>query len=83
MSLTRKFTEHPESVGETYGEHFGVAMRFSLSLFRAAFVCAVHAVFPWLFEKTGSRCITELHERMVAHRTPARDDPEEIPVRQT
>ncbi|MDJ0939299.1 MAG: DUF6356 family protein [Woeseiaceae bacterium] len=83
MSLAQKFTEHPESVGETYGEHFVVAMRFSLSLFKAAFVCAVHAVFPWLFEKTGSRCITELHERMVSHRASSPDDSAEIPARQT
>lgn len=62
------FTAHPATVGESYGEHFVTAMSFSLSLFRAAFVCAVHAVLPFLFEKTGSECITDLHCRMVTHR---------------
>ena len=66
--IKRKFTEHPASVGETYGEHFVTAMGFSLSLFRAAFVCGVHAVLPFMFEKTGSQCITELHDRMVTNR---------------
>lgn len=62
------FTAHPGTVGESYGEHFVTAMGFSVSLFRAAFVCAIHAVLPFLFEKTGSECITELHCRMVTQR---------------
>lgn len=68
MSLRSKFTEHPASVDETYGQHFVAAMGFSQSLVRAAFYCAVHAVFPWIFVKTGSACIAELNERMVANR---------------
>lgn len=63
-----KFTSHPASVGETYGEHFVTAMGFSLSLLRAALVCAVHAVLPFAFEKTGSDCIRGLNHRMVTHR---------------
>lgn len=68
MSLASKFTEHPATVGETYGQHFVSAMGFSLSMLKAAFCCAVHAVLPFMFEKTGSSCITELHERMVTNR---------------
>lgn len=68
MSFVRKFTEHPASVGESYGEHFGQAMRFSGRMFFGAFCCAVHAVFPFLCVKTGSSCITELHDRMVTNR---------------
>lgn len=68
MALKAKFTEHPASVGETYGEHFTVAMGFSLSLFKAAICCGIHAVLPFLFEKTGSNSIIELHDRMVTHR---------------
>ena len=68
MSLKAKFTEHPASVGETYGEHFGTAMGISLSLLRASICCAVHAVLPFAFEKTGSKCITGLFDRMVTNR---------------
>lgn len=68
MDLTRKFTDHPTEVGETYGEHFVTAMGFGLALFRAGFSCIVHAILPFMFEKTGSTCITELHERMVTGR---------------
>ncbi len=68
QGIKAAFTAHPASVGETYGEHFVTAMGFSLSLLRAAVVCAIHAVLPFLFEKTGSECITELNQRMVTHR---------------
>ena len=68
MPIMRKFTEHPATVGETYGQHFVTAMGFSLELFRAAFCCLVHALLPFLFEKTGSECITCLHDRMVTNR---------------
>lgn len=69
MSLKAKFTEHPASVGETYGQHFVAAMGFSLSMFKAAFCCGVHAILPFMFEKTGSDCITGLYERMVTNRS--------------
>ena len=69
MSLKRKFTEHPASVGETYGQHFVCAMGFSLSMLGAAFCCAIHAILPFAFEKTGSNCITELYDRMVTNRS--------------
>ena len=69
MSLSSKFTEHPATVGETYGEHFVSAMGFSLAMLRAAFACAVHAVFPFLFERTGSQCISGLYDRMVTNRS--------------
>jgi len=37
MSLKSKFTDHPATVGENYGEHFVSAMGFPLSLLQAAF----------------------------------------------
>jgi len=57
------FTRHPNSVGETYFEHFGVAMGFAGTLLAAAAICAVHAVLPFAFEKTASRMIAELYQR--------------------
>ena len=68
MRLQRLFLEHPESVGEGYWEHFRAAMSFGLSLFAAAFVCTVHAVLPFMFEKTGSGIIEKLHDRMCVNR---------------
>ena len=34
----------------------------------ATLCCLVHALLPFLFEKTSSRIISGLHERMVTHR---------------
>lgn len=62
------FTDHPASVDETYAEHMGVALGFSLRLCCAGLACLVHAFLPFLFVKTGSEAIAELHERMVTHR---------------
>ncbi|SFF82698.1 hypothetical protein SAMN05518801_10233 [Novosphingobium sp. CF614] len=64
----RLFTEHPESVDETYFEHMGVALTFGRAMFGAALACIVHAFLPFLFERTGSQCVTRLHDRMVTHR---------------
>ena len=66
--LYRLFTEHPASVDETYGEHMGVATSFGVRMVLAGLACLIHAVLPFLFVKTGSKAITELHERMVAKR---------------
>jgi hypothetical protein len=61
-SLVKLFTQHPETVGETYGEHFGVAMRYSGRMFAASFCAFVHAFLPFCFEKTAST----MARRMVA-----------------
>ena len=69
MSLNRLFTEHPEAVGETYGEHLVMASGFGLRMIGAGLACLVHGLLPFLFIKTGSAAITELHQRMVASRS--------------
>ena len=69
MSLSKPFTEHPASVGETYGEHFFTALSFSFLMLKGAICCGVHALFPFLFTKTGSACIECLHDRMVMNRS--------------
>lgn len=66
--MKRLFTEHPASVGETYFEHLGQALSFAGPLFIASLACLVHAVFPFLCVKTGSRAVTQLHQRMVTQR---------------
>lgn len=66
--LRTLFTEHPASVGETYFEHLGQALRFAGRMFVGSLACLVHAFLPFLCVKTGSKCITELHDCMVANR---------------
>ena len=69
------FSRHPASVGETYSQHFLSAMKFSLTMVAGCLVCAVHALLPFLFEKTGSRIIEHLHHTMVTHRDKTRSTP--------
>ena len=64
LQFIRAFKEHPESVGETYGEHLLAALGFSATMVRAALCCAVHAFLPFLFTKTASRTVEELRLRM-------------------
>jgi len=66
--ITRLFTAHPQSVNETYLEHSSFAFRFAGWLALAAMAAMVHAIFPWLFEKTASGIIAKLHNR-TAHRS--------------
>lgn len=64
------FTQHPASVGETYGEHFRSACKFSASMISGGLACLVHAIFPFIFVRTGSSTIRKLYDRMVTNRTP-------------
>lgn len=66
--MRRLFTEHPESVGESYFQHMGMAFGFGGRMVLTGLACLVHGFLPFLFVKTGSRAITELHDRMVTHR---------------
>lgn len=62
------FTKHPNTVGESYFEHMGQALSFSSEMLIGSFACLMHGFFPFLFEKTGSKAITRLHDRMVVNR---------------
>ena len=68
MSLADLFREHPASVGESYGEHFAHATGFGVRMVFGGFACILHGILPFLFVRTGSRQITELHDRMVVNR---------------
>lgn len=61
--ITTLFTAHPASVDESFGEHFLFALRFSGLLFAAAGAALVHALLPFLFEKTASRIVAKLYDR--------------------
>ncbi len=61
--LTRLFTDHPASVGESYGQHMGFALRFALWLLVAAGAALIHALLPFAFERTASRIVARLYAR--------------------
>jgi hypothetical protein len=69
MSLKQLFTEHPESVGESYFEHMGVALSFAGPLLLAGMAALVHAFLPFLCLTTSSATVKRLYARMT-NRTP-------------
>jgi hypothetical protein len=66
--LLKDFHQHPQSVGETYGQHWYSAMGFALNLMWCALACMLHAFVPGLCKTTASRSVSALHRRMVTHR---------------
>jgi len=60
-AVTQYFTAHPASEGETYGEHFKVAMGFSRQLIGAGIAAAIHALLPNFHTTTASERIHTLH----------------------
>ena len=62
------FTEHPQTVGETYFEHLQMAGGFGLTMVVGGLACLLHGLLPPFFVTTGSRTVQRLHERMVTKR---------------
>ena len=58
------FTEHPNSVGESYLQHFGKALTFSMLLFSLSLKALAHAILPFLYETTVSTRIKILSDEM-------------------
>jgi hypothetical protein len=69
MDISSLFTDHPASVGESYGEHLGRATSFGWRMVLAGCACMIHGVLPFLFVRTASRAVAELNERMIAGRS--------------
>ena len=63
--IRRLFLDHPESVGETFTEHFHVASSFGLTMIAAGCASVIHAFVPALFKTTGSRTVGKLNQRIV------------------
>jgi hypothetical protein len=62
------FTDHPESVGESYFEHMAVAFGFGFKMLGGALACIIHGIVPGLFTCSGSKTIICLHDRLLAKR---------------
>ena len=58
------FKKHPNSVGETYFQHFVKAFSFSFRLIKLAFQAFIHALFPWCFEHSVSDEIKKLNNML-------------------
>ena len=56
------FKQHPNSIGETYLQHFVKAFGFGVKLILIAVQVFIHAVFPWCFEHSTSDQISKLND---------------------
>ncbi len=65
------FTKHPNSVGESYLQHFGKALQFSALLLSLSFKALVHAFLPFCYETAVSDKIKALSEGMQKRRQEA------------
>lgn len=63
------FTEHPHSVGETYGQHGLRALQYSFKLWKASLACLLHACFPFILQTYTSRAIKEIEESIAKRQT--------------
>ena len=63
-ALKRLFCEHPASVDETYFEHLMFACGFGVRMIIGGLACVVHGFLPFLFTRTGSRSVCDLHETL-------------------
>jgi hypothetical protein len=63
-NLKDLFTAHPQSVDESYFEHLLFAGKFSGQLFLAGFAALIHAMLPFLFEKTAGNLIKDMYQRI-------------------
>ncbi|MEQ1498730.1 MAG: DUF6356 family protein [Novosphingobium sp.] len=68
MNPIRLFTQHPASIGESYGEHLAMAGGFGVRMILGGFACLIHGLLPFLFVRTGSAQISTLHQTMVTNR---------------
>ena len=60
--MKNPFTTHPNSVNETYWQHFFFALRFGFKMTLGGIAAMAHAIFPFMFITTGGRCCDELQE---------------------
>lgn len=83
MSAKSYFTAHPESTGETYGEHFKVAISVSRQLLGAGFAAAVHAIVPNFHKTTASERIHSLAHCLETGNRDAITPLRKVPCRET
>ena len=61
---SKLFTQHPQSLGMTWGSHGLGAARIGSELIGAGCACMIHAVVPGWFTETAGRTVVRLHDHM-------------------
>ena len=63
-SIKKSFTKHPEKVGETYFKHMKQSMYLAMMSLVCFIVFFIHAIFPMIFQTTGSDTIISINKRV-------------------
>lgn len=61
--LKELFTQHPNTIDETYLQHLRFAWTFSTYMLLASIVSVVHGLFPFMFLTTGSDILHKLIQK--------------------
>lgn len=56
--------QHLKDVDESYGEHMSHASWYGWRMLIAGIACLAHALCPFLFQETASKCIRQLYDHM-------------------
>tara|TARA_X000000368_G_C22929614_1_gene666966 strand:- start:615 stop:842 length:228 start_codon:yes stop_codon:yes gene_type:complete len=62
--LSKIFTHHPESNGETYFQHMRCASYYGFKMIASGVAAIVHAILPFLFETAASDCAKMVNEEV-------------------
>lgn len=79
------FTEHPHSQGMTYVQHAWRALSLSSKMGKGCVALLLHAIFPFLFQSTGTNMIRELYDDLTPSSPPpsplsSPSSPSSIPI---
>lgn len=77
-TFTSLFTEHPHAQNLTYFQHAVRALSLSAKMGKGCVALLIHALFPMLFQSTGTRTIHELYDEITPTSPPP--SPSAIPV---
>jgi len=58
------FTSYPHEHNMTYAGHALQALRRAMIMGKGAIGLCIHSVFPFLFEKTGTKTVDQLYEEI-------------------
>jgi hypothetical protein len=72
--LKQLFLDHPQEVGETYGEHAAAASRYGWRLLEASLCAFIHALIPGLHKTTASDRVRAMAAELSGRAMVARDE---------
>ncbi|HRD69880.1 MAG TPA: DUF6356 family protein [Legionella sp.] len=61
--MLKLFTQHPASVNQSYFSHLRFALIFGFQMIYGGIACMIHAIFPFLFQNTGSQTVIRLMQK--------------------